>query len=165
MKQIWAPWRIKYLIQSAHKQKGCLFCRLHKQRRDKTNYIFLRKKHTFAILNTYPYNNGHSLILPYRHVKELGQLPKKEREELFDLLQEVQCLLDRVMKPAGYNIGINYGKVAGAGYPGHVHVHIVPRWNGDVNFMPVVNDTKVVSQSLKALYNQLIQFAKARKHL
>jgi len=160
MKRIWAPWRIKYLTNT--KQKGCLFCRLQKQKRDKKNYIFLRKKYSFAILNAFPYNNGHALILPYRHVKELGDLAKKEREELFDLLQEVQDLLHKVLHPAGFNIGINYGKAAGAGFPGHVHVHIVPRWEGDVNFMPVISDTKVVSQSLSALYDQLIKAQKTR---
>jgi len=100
--------------------------------------------------------------LPYRHVSDLSQLRPEEKQELFDLLEEIKALLDKVLKPGGYNIGMNLGKMSGAGFPGHLHIHIVPRWQGDVNFMPVIGQTKVISQSLKELYRLLIHAHKTR---
>jgi len=152
MDKLWAPWRLKY-VTSVDKTRACVFCKIQRQKKDKKNFIFLRSKHSFAVLNIYPYNNGHSLIVPNRHVKDIGKLKRDEREDL----------LDRVMMPPGYNIGINLGRIAGAGYPGHVHIHIVPRWSGDVNFMPVVGNTKVISQSLTELYNTLLKNKKKSK--
>ena len=99
--------------------------------------------------------NGHSLVIPNRHVNDLSKLKGEERNEIFDLIDETKGLLDKVLKPQGFNIGMNIGKISGAGFPGHLHVHIVPRWKGDVNFMPAVANTKVISQSLKELYRQL----------
>jgi len=163
MKRIWAPWRDKYVVAACKKTKGCIFCKISKEKKDKKNYIFARTQHSFAVLNIYPYNNGHALILPYRHAGDLSKLKKVEREDLVALLNYTKRLLDDVLKPHGYNIGMNIGKVAGAGVPGHVHFHIVPRWNGDVNFMPVLEDTKVISQSLRSLHEKLSVAYKKRK--
>jgi len=162
MDKLWAPWRVKYFSVIGKKQKECIFCRMVKQRRDKKNLIFTRSADSFAVLNLYPYNNGHVLVMPKRHVADLGQMTMAEKLDLLELLDRTQKLLQRLMKPDGFNIGLNMGKAAGAGFPGHLHIHIVPRWNGDVNFMPVVANTKVVSQSLAALYELL---AKGQKSL
>jgi len=165
MDRIWAPWRRKYLSTVSKKQKGCLFCRIGKQKKDKTDHVFLRGKHCYAVLNLYPYNNGHTLIVPHRHIDDLSKMKKEERDEFFDLLNYVKSLLDQVLHPDGYNIGMNIGHGAGAGIPKHVHMHIVPRWVGDVNFMPVVGGIKVVSQSLDELHNALKKADKKKKNL
>lgn len=155
MDKLWAPWRVKYITKILKKNKSCVFCRILKERKDRKNYILMRTRHSFSVLNIYPYNNGHTLILPLRHVDDLSKLAKNERDDLWELFDENKRLLDKVLKPSGYNVGLNLGRVAGAGFPGHVHIHIVPRWKGDVNFMPVLAQTKVISQSLKALYQRL----------
>ena len=138
------------------KKKGCIFCKMLKERKDASNYIFRRSKYSFAVLNLYPYNNGHVLVLPNRHVNNLYKLNRQEREDLMDLLISTQALLESTLKPGGYNIGINLGRVAGAGFPGHLHIHMLPRWKGDVNFMPVIGNVKVISQALKTLYERII---------
>ncbi|MDP8211879.1 MAG: HIT domain-containing protein [Candidatus Zapsychrus exili] len=163
MDKLWAPWRLAYITDDKKDKKGCVFCNILKEKKDKKNYIFLRSKNSFAVLNIFPYNNGHVLIIPNRHVSDLSKLKKDEREDLFDLLGEAKSLIDQTLKPGGYNVGINLGKVAGAGFPGHLHIHLVPRFRGDVNFMPVTADTKVISQSLKTLYDRLSD-AKKRKY-
>ncbi len=155
IKRIWAPWRVPYITQIIKKEKGCIFCKLGKSKKDKNNLIFIRTEHCFAVLNLYPYNNGHTLVVPNRHVKDLSKLRSDETTDLFALLNYTKSLLDAVMHPDGYNIGMNIGRAAGAGVPGHIHIHIVPRWSGDANFMPVVSNTKVISQSLKALHTML----------
>ncbi len=154
MEKLWAPWRLEY-INKIGKNKGCVFCRILKEKKDDAHFIFILKKLTFAVLNIYPYNNGHSLVLPYRHVGNLEDLTKPEREELMDLVTDVKLLSDEVLEPGGYNIGLNLGRVAGAGFPGHLHMHIVPRWRGDSNFMSSVADTRVISHSLKELHKKL----------
>ncbi|MCK5012334.1 MAG: HIT domain-containing protein [Candidatus Omnitrophica bacterium] len=163
MDKLWAPWRIKYVTKIGKKVKGCVFCNILKEKKDKKNFIITRTKHSYSVLNLYPYNNGHILIIPNRHVSDLGGLKKEEREDLLDLLGETKDLLDKTMKADGYNIGINLGRAAGAGFPKHVHIHLVPRWQGDVNFMPVTGGTKVISQSLKALYETFFKAQKTRK--
>lgn len=159
---IWAPWRLKYITKVIGRTKGCVFCAINKSTEDKKNFVFCRTPHCFAVLNIYPYNNGHIMVLPHRHVKDLRQLTALETHDLFALLNDCTDLLDEVLHPDGYNIGMNIGRAAGAGFPGHVHIHIVPRWNGDVNFMPVLGKTKVISQSMQALYDQLIKVKRAR---
>ena len=152
MERLWAPWRLKYIRNILKKQKGCVFCTIFRQKRDAKNYVVMRTKHAYAVLNIYPYNNGHTLVVSNRHVDDFSKLTKAEREDLFELLGTTKALLHKTLKPKGYNIGINLGRVAGAGFPGHVHIHIVPRWKGDVNFMPVLSDTKVISESLESVY-------------
>ena len=164
MDKLWAPWRVKYitLLRDGSK-KTCIFCRMRKEKKDKENYILVRTKYSFSVLNIYPYNNGHLLIVPLRHVNDLVKLTTEEREDLMALLSSMKILVDKILKPGGYNIGINLGKIAGAGFPGHLHIHLVPRWRGDVNFMPVVGNTKVISQSLRTLFNQLHNGADAHQ--
>ncbi|MCK5581997.1 MAG: HIT domain-containing protein [Candidatus Omnitrophica bacterium] len=165
MDKLWAPWRETYLTQIIKKTKKCVFCKILKEKKDKENFIFVRTQHCFAVLNLYPYNNGHSLVLPIRHVDDLSKLKAEEQADFFNLLNHVKSLLSEVLHPEGYNIGMNIGKAAGAGFPGHLHIHIVPRWKGDVNFMPVVSNTKVISQSLSALHTQLSAAHKKKRKI
>ena len=162
MERLWAPWRVTYITQIVKKSKGCVFCSIFKQKTDLKNYVLMRTAHAYSVLNIYPYNNGHMLIVTNRHVDDLDKLTRVEREDLFDLLRTTKSLVQRALKPKGYNIGINLGRVAGAGFPGHVHIHLVPRWKGDVNFMPVTAHTKVLSQSLEVLYKELSRAHKRR---
>ena len=156
MDKLWAPWRVKYinLLQDKVKKK-CIFCEMLKEKNDQKNLIVMRTRYSFCVLNIYPYNNGHLLIVPYRHVSGLTKLRKEERDDLFELLLSMKALVGKTLKPGGYNIGINLGKIAGAGFPGHLHIHLVPRWRGDVNFMPVIGNTKIISQSLTTLFKRL----------
>jgi len=136
---------------------------MFQEKTDKKNYVVVRTKYSFSVLNIYPYNNGHLLIVPNRHVSDFTKLTKDERDDLLDLLSSMKILMDKTLKPGGYNIGINLGKIAGAGFPGHLHIHLVPRWRGDVNFMPVIAETKVISQSLQTLFHRLQNAANAHK--
>ena len=163
MDRLWAPWRSKYISSLGRKTKGCTFCAIYRQRSDRENYIFARNKHAFAVLNIYPYNNGHCLVVSRRHVNEISKLKRAEKLDLIELLEETKKILDKTLKPIGYNIGINLGRIAGAGFPGHLHIHIVPRWSGDVNFMPVVGEAKVLSQSLDALFQKIEKCAHVKK--
>lgn len=162
MDRLWAPWRSEY-IKQARAIKGCIFCSKPSAKKDGLNYIISRTAHSFSMLNLYPYNNGHIMVAPYRHVKNLSKLRDEELHDLFVLLREMQILISKVLKPDGYNIGINLGRAAGAGYKDHLHIHIVPRWIGDVNFMPVFASTKVVSESLDALYSKLKRCLAAKR--
>jgi ATP adenylyltransferase len=152
MDKLWAPWRSKFI--RIKKITGCIFC--IKGKKDKAILVIKRSKYSFAILNKYPYNNGHIMIAPFRHVKDLKGLNDAELIDIIKLTKDMQVLLERKLKPHGFNIGINTGKTGGAGYKDHLHIHIVPRWKGDNNFMPVVAGTKIISQSLKELYKTLI---------
>jgi len=163
MDKLWAPWRVKYITKIVKRRKGCIFCAILKERKDKRNFIITRRKHTYSVLNIYPYNNGHILIVPNRHAYDLSGLKQEEKDELWALLEETKKLVDKTMKPQGYNIGINLGKAAGAGFPEHLHIHLVPRWPGDVNFMPVTGHTKVISQSLKTLHANLLKACQKRR--
>lgn len=162
MNKLWAPWRIKYVTKIGKTTRKCVFCHILNEKKDKRNFVITRTKHSYSVLNIYPYNNGHILIVPNRHVPDLGRLKREEREDLLDLLEATKKMLDKTMKADGYNIGINLGRAAGAGFPKHVHIHLVPRWKGDVNFMPVTGHTKVISQSLQALYKQLTKAKKVQ---
>lgn len=155
MKRIWAPWRKSYIRLSQKKTKQCLFCGLLKARQDKKNLIVAQTPFSFAILNAYPYNNGHVMIVPKRHVAQIELLRDEERLDWLNLYTRAQAALDKTLQPQGFNVGMNLGRVAGAGVPDHVHLHIVPRWNGDSNFMPVIGETKVISESLQSVYQVL----------
>jgi ATP adenylyltransferase len=152
MNRLWAPWRKAYIRPKRLKKAGCLFCRLHHQKKDSANFVLKRSQTTYAVLNLYPYNNGHVLIVPSRHAAELSDLNNDEILDCFGLLNEVTGVMKRTLKPHGFNVGINLGRAAGAGIPEHLHLHIVPRWQGDSNFMPVVGETKVISESLKSVF-------------
>jgi len=153
MKHIWAPWRIEYI--KAEKPAGCILCDKPKEKKDKENYVLYRGKKNFVMLNSYPYNPGHLLIAPYRHVGNLEELTETERNEHYELVSRSIAVLKKVMKPAGFNIGANLGKVAGAGIEDHFHSHVVPRWQGDNNFMPVLGEVKVIPQALADTYEAL----------
>lgn len=153
MNRIWAPWRIHYLKQS--QKKGCIFCRIFKERADAENFVILRCRHSFAVLNTFPYTNGHTLIVPKKHIKSLKHLNQDEIIDMHQTLIVLQDVLQNILKPKGFNIGINFGRVSGAGIANHLHIHLVPRWPGDTNFMPVLADTRIISQSLRDLYQQV----------
>lgn len=156
MDKLWAPWRIHY-ISGAKKQKGCLFCKASRKKADRRNLVVSRSKHSFSILNKFPYNNGHIMICPYRHIKDFSDFKNAEILDFFALANRMQKSLKEALNPDGFNLGINMGRAAGAGIAHHLHLHIVPRWKEDTNFMPVVFDTKVISQSLDELYEKLYQ--------
>lgn len=156
MKKMWAPWRMKYITGAADKNpKGCIFCKKPKGKADRENYILHRGKGAFVIMNIFPYNNGHLMIAPYRHVGDFTALNAEELLEIMQLAQACQKAMSSVMKPQGYNLGFNLGLVAGAGIEDHIHLHLVPRWNGDTNFMPVLANTKVVSEALEDSFKKL----------
>lgn len=153
MKYIWAPWRIEYI--RAAKPTGCILCDKPKESKDKENYILFRGKTNFIMLNSYPYNPGHLLIAPYRHIGNMEELTEAERNEHYALVSRGIVVLKEVLKPAGFNIGANLGKVAGAGIDDHFHSHIVPRWQGDNNYVPVLADVRVIPQALADSYATL----------
>ena len=154
-KILWAPWRIEYIENCHQNTGGCIFCEKPAENNDKENLILHRASDTFIIMNRYPYNNGHLMIVPFRHTFELKSLSENERMEMFQLLELSQRVLTDVMKPQGFNIGMNLGQIAGAGIADHLHFHIVPRWGGDTNFMPVIGNTKVISEALEETWKKL----------
>jgi len=154
MERIWAPWRKHYITHK--KPKKCIFCAASKDKAsDKKRFVLKRSRHSFSVLNLYPYNNAHVMVSPYRHVKSLELLDDKELLDLFKLVNHTKKKIDKELKPTGYNVGLNIGRIAGAGFPGHVHIHVVPRWTGDSNFMPTLSSTKVISQSLGEAWKML----------
>ncbi len=153
MEHIWAPWRIEYI--QMEKPRGCILCDKPRQKDDTANYILYRGGKNFVIMNSYPYNPGHLMIAPYRHIASLDELTDEELCEHFEIVSRSIKLLKQVFNPDGFNIGINMGKVAGAGIVDHVHTHIVPRWQGDTNCMPVISDTRVVPEALTETYKKL----------
>lgn len=153
MKLIFAPWRIEYIRSPKH--DGCIFCDFPKENRDKERLILYRGEKAFVIMNNYPYNPGHVMIAPYRHIGNLEDLSDEELLEIMKLAQLMVKAIKKAMKPEGFNMGFNIGRVAGAGIEGHIHMHIVPRWNGDTNFMPVLANTKVIPQAIKDSYEEL----------
>ncbi len=155
MDRLWAPWRKAYIRPKIRKDKGCLFCRLLTEEKDAKNFILKRTPHSFAILNVYPYNNAHVMVVPQRHVDSLHALSDHEKLDWLSLYDEVLLALKKTLRPHGFNAGMNLGKVAGAGVPHHLHLHIVPRWKGDTNFIPVIGQTKVISESLESVYRTL----------
>jgi ATP adenylyltransferase len=155
MDQLWAPWRLAYIANAKPPgaNDACFICRGLAEADDRANLIAYRGIYSAVLLNRFPYNNGHLMIAPSAHKGLLHDLTDAEALEMQQTLARLIGILDAVMRPDGYNIGLNLGRVAGAGLPGHLHWHLVPRWNGDTNFMPVVADVKVISQSLESLYD------------
>ncbi|MBL4884107.1 MAG: HIT domain-containing protein [Planctomycetaceae bacterium] len=177
METIWAPWRLAYVAgdsdekkpnnsktdckeestQDHQEEKECFLCKYLKEEtsQDRKNLLFLRGEQAMVVFNRYPYNNGHMLITPREHLSDLLEIPADVQAECQQLLAQMVTLLRETIQPDGFNIGLNLGSVAGSGLPGHLHWHIVPRWEGDTNFMPVVGNTKVIPQSMEALYDLL----------
>jgi len=148
MDTLHAPWRIEYILSPKPELKEGLFTRIAQSSDDETNLVIVRDRTCFALLNKYPYNGGHLMVVPYKEVPDLNGLTDEESADLWKLVRRCVNALTTVMKPDGFNIGINLGKVAGAGIAEHLHIHIVPRWNGDTNLMPVIANTGVVPQAL-----------------
>ena len=153
MEQIWAPWRIEYILME--KATGCILCQKPKQKNDASNFILYRGDKNFVIMNSFPYNPGHLMIAPYRHVANLDELTNEELHEHIEIVSRSIKVLRQLFNPGGFNLGINMGKTAGAGIEDHVHTHIVPRWQGDTNFMPIISDTKVIPEALAETYDRL----------
>lgn len=153
MELIWAPWRIEYI--QMEKPEGCILCLKPKQNNDTLNYILYRGEKNFVMLNAYPYNPGHLMIAPYRHTASIEELTDEELKEHFEIARRSTSILRQVFNPGGFNLGINLGRIAGAGIDDHFHTHIVPRWQGDTNFMPVIADVRVVPEALSETYQKL----------
>ncbi len=160
MDRLWAPWRAQYIREAAgstEEESGCFLCRGLAGDDDRTNLLVWRKAHSVVVLNRFPYNNGHLLVAPLVHKGTLGELSGADLTEPVETVRHMVGVLDRIFHPQGYNIGLNQGKAAGAGLPGHLHWHIVPRWDGDTNFMPVLGQTKVIIESLHEFYDLLAE--------
>ena len=158
MKVLWAPWRIKYITRD--KEEGCIFCKKPKEGNDKDNLILYTGETSFIIMNRYPYSNGHLMTVPYKHTNNFSDLTQEERLELMNLTAKCIDIL-QVIKPEGFNIGMNLGKTGGAGIDDHLHFHIVPRWSGDNNFMPVIGDIRVMPEYLEDTYETLKEHLKS----
>jgi len=153
MEQIWAPWRIQYI--QMEKPAGCILCEKPGEKDDERNYILCRGVKNFVILNSYPYNPGHLMVAPYRHAAGLEELTEEERHEHFEIVSRCIRVLKQVFSPGGFNVGANMGKIAGAGIEDHFHTHIVPRWQGDTNCMPVISNVRVIPEALDDTYQKL----------
>ncbi len=163
MKRLWAPWRMEYILDE-HKHDSCLFCDISKkeknrvnQSRDRKNLVLHRSKKCFVILNKYPYNSGHLMVVPYFHTSSFDGL---DDDVLFDLIKNMERstgILKQVLNPDGFNMGLNFGKVAGAGMESHMHIHVVPRWTGDTDSMPIIAETRVMPEHLMKTYNKLVK--------
>lgn len=152
-KQLWAPWRIKYIL--GPKPDECVFCLPESTDEDKDRLVLKRGRHSFVVMNKYPYNNGHLLVCPYRHVSELEDLTEEESQEIMAELQRCSRILKEYFKCEGINIGLNQGKAAGAGIGEHLHFHLVPRWNGDSSFIAVMDDIRSIPQYLQETWEGL----------
>ena len=158
MKQLWAPWRMAYIAGEENSpEEGCIFCIREIRAEDRKRRVLRRGEHSFVIMNKYPYSNGHLLIAPYRHIADLNDLTENEALEMHRLLVLCRNVLQEKVSPHGFNVGMNLGRESGAGVADHLHMHIVPRWSGDTNFMPVFSDVRVIPQHIEATYELLAQ--------
>ncbi len=158
MKSLWAPWRMEFIEGGVREQRGCLFCRLYGEKESIKNLVLLKSRSAFVVMNRYPYSNGHLMVVPRRHRGDFAELTSKEHEVLGVLVARCLTVLKKALKPAGFNVGLNLGKAAGAGIVDHVHYHIVPRWVGDSNFMPVVGETRVLPEFVTDTYKKLAKY-------
>jgi len=159
MKNLWSPWRSKYIESFKEEQSNgiCIFCdAVDKDITDISNLVVHKSKNTFVILNLYPYNNGHLMIVPKRHIHKIESLTEEEAHELMDEIMIAEKVLKKIYSPQGFNVGANLGRAGGAGIEEHIHFHIVPRWNGDTNFMPAIGEVKVISQDLAETKRKLL---------
>ncbi len=156
MERLWAPWRMKYILNADKKKReGCFLCYEIQEKNDRKHYILYRGKHSYVIMNIYPYNNGHLLVVPYAHVPDTDGLSLEELTDLMKTTQASVNVLKQAMRPEGMNVGINFGKPAGAGVPEHMHVQIVPRWIGDTSHITIFDNTRVMPESLDDTYEKL----------
>jgi ATP adenylyltransferase len=159
MDYLWTPWRYAY-VTSAEKVSGCIFCDLPKAGDDAKARIVYRGQHCYIVLNTYPYTPGHVMIVPFAHLDELQKLPSSASHEMMDLSQKMESVLRSLYTPDGINLGINIGKAAGAGVAGHIHMHVLPRWVADANFISVVGETRMLPESLETTYSRISKVLK-----
>lgn len=160
MNKLWSPWRSQYIdsFKDKHKEKECIFCEKCKaEPEDSDNLLIEKGELTFTVLNLYPYNNGHLMIVPYEHKSDFEHLTAEENIEVMAKLQLAAKALKMTLNPEGFNLGANFGKASGAGIDNHIHFHIVPRWNGDTNFMPALGEVKVISQDLILTKQRLLK--------
>lgn len=161
MKKLYAPWRSSYTTSTARtknentKKNECVFCSQIKEKKDAKHFILKRTKNSIVMLNLYPYNAGHLLVLPVSHTATLDKLSKEQRAELMELVSQTSSIVTKILGAEGVNVGLNLGKASGAGIPSHLHFHVLPRWIGDTNFLPTLSDTKQISFDLKKIYTQL----------
>jgi len=155
--RLWSPWRLEYIAAATESDNpSCVFCAIQADtENDAKNFVLHRAHFNFVVLNTYPYTSGHLLIVPYQHVSELSAAAKETTDELMDLTKRAEQAIREAYRPDGINLGMNLGKAAGAGIAGHIHVHILPRWNGDTNFMTTVANTRVLPEDLTTTFNKL----------
>lgn len=166
MKRMFSPWRSQYIasFKNEKPRKGeSLFTGILRQNNDKKNLVILRKTHCFVMMNLYPYNSGHLMVIPYRHTAEIAELTAEEHTEIMETTAQMIGILKKVMNPQGFNFGANLGRAAGAGVDDHIHFHIVPRWTGDTNFMPTLADVKVVSEEMRDTYKKIVAELKPKK--
>jgi len=156
MQVLWAPWRIEYIL--GEKEKECIFCAGDDRSRDRERLILYVGKHCIVLMNKFPYNNGHLLVAPKRHIPDLDLMNQEEAKEVFDMLKYSVSVLKKILKPDGFNVGLNLGKVAGAGIEEHLHFHIVPRWNGDTNFITVLGEVRVIPEHIRQTYEKLLPY-------
>jgi ATP adenylyltransferase len=154
MDHLWSPWRYQYVSKSGP-QAGCIFCAKGSEQRDRENYVIYRASRNFVILNLYPYATGHLMVVPYDHVGSLAAAPEETVEEMMRIARTAEIHLRAVYNPHGFNIGLNLGEAAGAGVPGHIHLHVLPRWAGDTNFMTTIGETRVIPEILDVTYEKL----------
>lgn len=148
MERLWSPWRMRYVGSADQDASGCIFCDLLSENDDERTNILWRGRDVFVILNAFPYNTGHLMIAPLEHVPGLSDMSPKTRAELIEVTDAAIGVIGKAMSPQGFNVGMNLGAAAGAGIPGHLHMHVVPRWGGDTNYMTTVGDTKVLPEML-----------------
>ncbi len=153
--RLWAPWRMQYVSTANQPSEGCIFCNKPAEANDAENLIVARSELCYAILNLYPYTSGHLMVVPYRHTSDFTRLSAEESLDLFQLAQQCVSALERTYRPDGFNIGFNLGRSAGAGIEEHLHMHIVPRWYGDTNFMTTIGEVRVLPESLEQTYQRL----------
>lgn len=159
MKRMFSPWRSKYIasFKNEKPRKGeSLFTGILRQNKDAKNFVIVRKTHCFVMMNLYPYNSGHLMVIPYRQTADIAALTAEEHTEIMETTAQMIGILKKIMNPQGFNFGANLGRAAGAGVDDHIHFHIVPRWTGDTNFMPTLGDVKVVSEEMNATYKKII---------
>jgi len=167
MKHLFSPWRSSYIKTFSEKKhsNACLFCRISKEKTDADNLIIWRGEYCFVVMNRYPYNSGHLMIVPYRHTSRFERISSEEHEEIMMVTGKSIKVLESISKPQGFNFGANLGRTAGAGIDKHIHFHLVPRWNGDTNFMPVLSDVKLVSESLLDMFLKLRKAMKEKNNV
>jgi ATP adenylyltransferase len=161
LQRLWATWRMKYVTTLSFDEPTCVFCDIPKKEDGPDNLILHRGVSCYMVLNLYPYNNGHAMVVPYRHVDRLADLSDEERCELMKLAGVLESALAEAFRAEGMNVGMNLGRIGGAGIPGHLHLHLVPRWLGDTNFMPVIGETKVMPEALEDTWARLADAVRA----